>query len=114
MTIPPLTIIDVHEQTQGVTAYQNTALALVNTHVVRLSVMTEPFYWHYHPNSDEVFLVVEGTLCINLEGGTVELAPGQLLAIPAHTKHRTRPLGGRSVNLTFELANIETVECEPC
>ena len=71
--------------------------------------MTEPYYWHYHPNSDEVFLSVEGILCIDLEEKTVELVPGQLFAIPANTKHRTRPLGSRSVNLTFELAGIETI-----
>ena len=28
--------------------------------------MTEPFYWHYHPNSDETFLVIEGIVCIDL------------------------------------------------
>ncbi|WP_236050049.1 cupin domain-containing protein [Hymenobacter negativus] len=72
--------------------------------------MNEPFYWHYHPNSDEVFWVVEGTLCIDLEEGTVELSPGQLFAIPANVRHRTRPLGVRSVNLTFERADIETIK----
>lgn len=110
MTIPPLTVIDVQQEAQGVRSYKNIPVSLVNDHVVRLSVMTEPFYWHYHPNSDEVFLVVEGTLCIDLEEGTVELTPGQLFAIPANTRHCTRPLGDRSVNLIFELAGIETIK----
>ncbi|MBF9223144.1 cupin domain-containing protein [Hymenobacter ruricola] len=111
MTTPPLTVINLQQEAQGVESYRNSPLALVNDHVVRLSVMTEPFYWHYHPNSDEVFLVVEGTLCIDLDEETVEVAAGQLFAIPANTRHRTRPLGGRSVNLTFELAGIETIKC---
>jgi mannose-6-phosphate isomerase-like protein (cupin superfamily) len=110
MNIPSLTVINLQQETQGIESYKNSQLALVNDHVVRLSVMTEPFYWHYHPNSDEVFLVVEGILCIDLEEGTVELTPGQLFAIPANTRHCTRPLGGRSVNLTFELAGIETIK----
>jgi hypothetical protein len=40
--------------------YANFTLAHVNDHVVRMSVMTESFYWHRHPNSDETFLVLEG------------------------------------------------------
>jgi mannose-6-phosphate isomerase-like protein (cupin superfamily) len=74
--------------------------------------MTEPFYWHYHPNSDETFLVLEGVLCIDLEDRTVELSPGQLITIPANTMHRTRPKHDRSVNVTFERENIQTVKAD--
>jgi mannose-6-phosphate isomerase-like protein (cupin superfamily) len=106
---PPLTIIDLHQETLEIKSYKNVPVSLINDHVVRLSVMTEPFYWHYHPNSDETFLVTEGIVCIDLEERTVELAPGQLFTIPANVRHRTRPLGDRSVNITFELAAMETV-----
>jgi mannose-6-phosphate isomerase-like protein (cupin superfamily) len=108
--IPPLTVIDVHQETQEIVNYKNAPLSLINDHVVRLSIMTEPFYWHYHPNSDEIFLVIEGIVCIDMEDRTVELAPGQLFTIPANVRHRTRPKGSRSVNLTFELAAMETIK----
>ena len=72
--------------------------------------MTEPFYWHMHPNSDESFLVIEGAIFIDLENTTVELFPGQFFTIPKNIKHRTRPHGERSVNLTFERQNMETVK----
>jgi mannose-6-phosphate isomerase-like protein (cupin superfamily) len=75
----------------------------------RLATMTEPYYWHLHPNSDETFLVIEGRLSIEFESGSLELDPGQLLTIPSGVRHRTRPVGARSVNLTFELAQSETV-----
>ena len=110
MALPPLTVIDIQQETHGVNDYKNIPLSLLNDQVVRLSVMTEPFYWHYHPNSDEVFLVLEGVVCIDLEERTVELVPGQLFTIPANVRHRTRPQGRRSVNLTFELAAMETVK----
>jgi mannose-6-phosphate isomerase-like protein (cupin superfamily) len=109
---PPLAIIDLQQETLAIEVYKNIPLSLVNNHVVRMSVMTEPYYWHYHPNSDEVFLVIEGIVCIDLEERTVELAPGQLFTIPANVRHRTRPQGSRSVNLTFELANMETIKME--
>ena len=108
--IPSLTIIDLQKETQDITDYKNIPVSLINDHVVRLSIMTEPFYWHYHPDSDETFLVTEGVLCIDLEDRTVELVPGQLFTIPANVLHRTRPRGDRSVNLTFELATMETVK----
>ena len=112
MDISSLTLIDIGQQTNETNAYANFPLAWVNDHVVKVSVMTEPFYWHHHPNSDETFLVVEGSLYIDLDNTTVELFPGQLFNIPKNTKHRTRPNGNRSVNLTFEHQNIETIKLE--
>ena len=108
--IPPLTVIDIHQQTDISQApYTNFPLTLVNDHVVRVSIMTEPFFWHLHPNSDESFLVMEGSIFIDLDTTTIELFPGQIFTIPKNTKHRTRPNGNRSVNLTFESRNLETI-----
>ncbi len=44
--------------------YHNRSLTTVNDHEVRISVMTEPFRWHHHPDSDETFMGVEGGLII--------------------------------------------------
>lgn len=112
MNIPVLTVVDIQQQIKGISSYANFPLALVNDHVARVSIMTEPFYWHLHPNSDESFLVIEGSLYIDLETTTIELLPGQLFTIPKNTKHRTRPNGDRSVNLTFESQNMETIRIE--
>ncbi|RBQ11516.1 cupin domain-containing protein [Pedobacter miscanthi] len=111
-TIPQLTVIDIEQETAGICSYKNIPLSFFNDHVVRVGVMTEPFYWHYHPNIDETFMAIEGNLLIDLEDRTVELKPGQLFTIPAMVKHRTRPAGAKSVNLTFELASMETVKCD--
>ena len=89
--------------------YFNTILSRVNDHIVRIGIMTEPYFWHLHPNSDETFLVLEGTLLIDLETGTIELQPGQLLTIPQNMRHRTRPGRERSVNLTIEHKQTETI-----
>ena len=70
--------------------------------------MTRPYHWHSHPNSDETFLVIEGGLVIEFERGEIKLAPGQMVTVPRGLRHRTRPEGDRSVNLTFEAANAET------
>jgi mannose-6-phosphate isomerase-like protein (cupin superfamily) len=92
--------------------YMNRVLATVNDHDVHLSVMDAPYFWHRHPESDETFISVEGALAIDFDDGTVELHAGQMLTVPAGVRHRTRPVGERSVNLTVERTNATTVRCD--
>ena len=89
--------------------YRNVSLGDVNDHEIRMSVMTEQFRWHCHPDSDETFLGVDGELVIEFPGREVVVKPGQLVTVPAGTLHRTRPAGDRSVNLTFERKGAATV-----
>jgi mannose-6-phosphate isomerase-like protein (cupin superfamily) len=89
--------------------YDNQVLATVNDHEVHLSVTDAPFFWHFHPDSDEVFICVEGTLLVELETASFKLTPGEMLVIPAGVRHRTSPLTARSVNLTLERTNTSTV-----
>ena len=113
MKTSPLTIIDIQQTAKNNdSTYANIPLALVNDHVVRMSVMTEAYFWHLHPNSDESFLVIEGSVFIDLEDKTIELFPQQIFTIPKNVKHRTRPNGSRSINLTFESENMITVKVE--
>ena len=106
-------IVTLSREASGAEKYSNHAVAQVNDHVVRISTMTEPYHWHSHPNSDETFLVVEGGLVIEFELGEIELAPGQMATVCRGTRHRTRPVGRRSVNLTFAAADTETEPSEP-
>ena len=83
-------------------AYLNEILTSLNDHVVRVSVMTEPYFWHRHPDSDETFLVLEGQLGIEFEDREIVLGVEEMITVPKGAVHRTRPIGGRSVNLTIE------------
>jgi mannose-6-phosphate isomerase-like protein (cupin superfamily) len=94
---------------QAKAGYFNQVMAKVNDHAVHLSVMDAPFFWHFHPDSDEVFIVIEGVLLIELETARYELKPGEMLMVPAGVRHRTSPLTSRSVNLTVEKTNAESV-----
>ena len=90
-------------------AYRNVSLGSVNDHEIRMSVMTEQFRWHRHPDSDETFYGIDGELVIEFADREVVVKPGQFVTVPAGTLHRTRPGGERSVNLTFERVNAETL-----
>jgi mannose-6-phosphate isomerase-like protein (cupin superfamily) len=89
--------------------YHNVSLATVNDHEIRMSVMTAPFRWHRHPDSDETFYGVDGELIIEFPDREVIVRPGEFVTVPAGTSHRTRPAGDRSVNLTFERTGSETI-----
>ena len=106
----PLTFIDLMQRARELSGkYENVVIARVNDHVVRMSLMTEPYFWHYHPNSDETFIGVEGIVILELVNQRVELGPGQTFTVPKGTKHRTAPAGVRSINLTIENAEMETL-----
>jgi mannose-6-phosphate isomerase-like protein (cupin superfamily) len=106
--LPPK-IVSLADEANTQASYENHTIAQMNDQVVRISVMTEPYHWHHHPNSDETFLSVEGELIIEFEDGTQVLRPGQLITVPKGVRHRTRPGGARSVNLTFEARDAESV-----
>ncbi len=94
-------------------SYNNHPIATVNDHQVRISTMTEPYHWHCHPDSDECFLALEGGLFIDFDDRTVELLPGHLITVNRGIRHRTRPIGKHSVNLTFERANARSETLAP-
>jgi mannose-6-phosphate isomerase-like protein (cupin superfamily) len=101
-------VITLSTETSTTESYNNHPIARVNDHEVRISTMTEPYPWHYHPDSDESFLALEGGLFIDFDDRTVQLLPGQMITVNRGVRHRTRPIGKRSVNLTFERAGAQS------
>ena len=93
--------------------HKNFVLDEVNNHCLRMAVMDGKTYpWHSHPNSDELFLILEGELIIEFkEGGSVVLGPGDVHKVQAGKIHRTIAVG-RTVNLCFESTSAETVHLE--
>jgi len=81
--------------------WKNFVVSEINDHVVRLSVLQRDFHWHSHPESDEMFYVVEGKLFVDLENKTEEINPGEMITIPKNIKHRTRS-DKRTLTLCFE------------
>jgi mannose-6-phosphate isomerase-like protein (cupin superfamily) len=111
---PALTVVNLKDEGAKVTdSYRNMVINRVNGSCLRLAVFEGEYLWHYHPKSDELFIVVEGCLAIDLEGGReIRLErPWESVTIPAMTVHRTRAIG-RTINLCFEELGAETVFVE--
>jgi mannose-6-phosphate isomerase-like protein (cupin superfamily) len=102
----PLEVIDVPTLVAACTdRWYNQTLCRVNNSVVRLGVVEGEYHWHQHEDEDEFFYVVEGQFLIDLEGRTVELAPGQGFVVPKGVMHRPRA-PERTVILMVEGAGI--------
>jgi mannose-6-phosphate isomerase-like protein (cupin superfamily) len=105
--------IDLMQRAKGLSGeYENVVLNKFNDHALRMSRMEKAYFWHFHPNSDEVFLGVEGVLILELENERIELGPGQVFTVTRGIRHRTLPAGSYSVNLTFERLDMETVSVD--
>jgi len=59
-----------------------------NGHDVMLVKAQGEFVWHAHPDTDDLFLVLEGRLTIQLRDGDVHLGPGDLYVVPRGVEHR--------------------------
>jgi len=62
--------------------------AVVNDYDVRLVKVRGEFTRHSHPDTDEFFLVLSGSLTITLDGEEVVLAPGDSHVVPRGTYHQ--------------------------
>jgi mannose-6-phosphate isomerase-like protein (cupin superfamily) len=110
---PALVVVDLAGEIAAVTEpYRNMVVSRVNDSCLRLAVFEEAYRWHYHPTSDELFILMSGCLVIDLEGDReIRLQPWQCVTIPATVRHRTRALG-RTSNLCIEKLGAETVFVE--
>jgi mannose-6-phosphate isomerase-like protein (cupin superfamily) len=69
---------------------------LNDSHVKLVKVHGE-FVWHQHADEDELFLVLRGTLVIELRDGSVTLGPGEMVVVPKGVEHR--PVAAEEVHL---------------
>ncbi|MFF9982121.1 cupin domain-containing protein [Streptomyces erythrochromogenes] len=62
-------------------------IARVNDYEVKAAKLQGEFVWHSHEDTDELFLVVAGTLTIRLRDGDVVLGPGEMYVVPRGAEH---------------------------
>lgn len=54
----------------------------------KLAKLKGDFVWHSHPDTDEAFFVLEGSLRIDFRSGRVTLNKGEILIVPKGTEHK--------------------------
>ena len=68
-------------------------IAEMNDYQFKLAKGEGEFVWHDHPNTDEVFILIEGNLEIEFRDGRVNLSPGEMFVIPKGVEHKPNAKG---------------------
>jgi mannose-6-phosphate isomerase-like protein (cupin superfamily) len=63
-------------------------VAKLNDYDILIAKVEGEFNWHNHPDTDEMFMVIEGEITIEMKDGNVTLKPGELYVVPKGKEHR--------------------------
>ena len=63
-------------------------IAQMNDYQFKLVKVQGEFVWHDHPDTDEVFIVLDGELGIEFRDGVVTLRSGEMYVIPKGVEHK--------------------------
>ena len=63
-------------------------IAEMNDYQFKLAKVEGEFVWHDHPDTDEVFIVIEGALNIEFRDGKVTVEAGEMFVVPKGVEHK--------------------------
>ena len=63
-------------------------VAKMNNYDFKIVKFRGDFIWHSHPETDETFIIMEGTLVMNFRDNRVEVRPGEMIVIPKGVEHK--------------------------
>ena len=64
-------------------------IAEMNEYQFKLVKIEGVFVWHEHQDTDEAFIVIEGSMRIDFDdGSSVELDEGEMYVVPRGVRHR--------------------------
>ena len=83
-----LTPVNIESRFEDVTElWSPKVIGRVNDQYVKIARLQGEFVWHAHEDEDELFLVIRGTMRIQLEDGDVTLGPGEFVVVPRGVRH---------------------------
>jgi mannose-6-phosphate isomerase-like protein (cupin superfamily) len=63
-------------------------IAKMNDYEFKIVKFKGDFLWHSHPDTDETFIIIEGTLVMNFKDRKVEVHAGEMIVIPKGVEHK--------------------------
>lgn len=97
-----INVINLKEKFDSFTSYWTPKIVgELNEQHVKIAKFKDEFVMHKHENEDEMFLVVEGTLMMELDNETKKIEAGEFIIIPKGTNHKPKAIGEVKV-LLFE------------
>jgi mannose-6-phosphate isomerase-like protein (cupin superfamily) len=77
--------------------WQPKVVAEMNDYQFKIVKLQGDFIWHDHQDTDETFIVLEGTLRIDFRDGCVQISAGEMFVVPKKVQHK--PFAEREVKL---------------
>ena len=69
-------------------------VAKMNNYDFKIVKFKGDFVWHSHPETDETFIIMEGTLVMNFRDRKVEVNAGEMTVIPKGVEHKPSSKNG--------------------
>jgi len=63
-------------------------IAKMNNYDFKIVKFKGDFIWHSHPETDETFIIMDGTLVMNFRDRKVEVRAGEMIVIPKGVEHK--------------------------
>jgi mannose-6-phosphate isomerase-like protein (cupin superfamily) len=63
-------------------------VAEMNDYQFKIVKLKGDFIWHDHKDTDETFIVLDGSLRIDFRDGAVTLRAGEMFVVPKGTQHK--------------------------
>jgi len=68
--------------------WQPKVIAEMNEYQFKLVKLEGDFIWHDHQDTDETFVVLEGSLRIDFRDGAVTVSAGEMFVVPKGVEHK--------------------------
>jgi len=69
-------------------------VAKMNNYDFKIVKFKGDFIWHSHPDTDETFIIMEGTLVMNFRDRKVEVRPWEMIVISKGVEHKPSSKNG--------------------
>lgn len=83
-------------------------IAEMNDYQFKLAKVEGEFVWHTHEDTDEVFIVIEGTLTIEFREFSITLNAGEMYVIPKGVEHKPSAINECNIMLVEPKGVVNT------
>ena len=63
-------------------------IAQMNNYQFKIAKIKGEFIWHSHRDTDETFIIIDGSMKIKFRDGSVCLNPGEMFVVPKGIEHK--------------------------
>jgi mannose-6-phosphate isomerase-like protein (cupin superfamily) len=83
-------------------------IAQMNDYHFKLAKIKGEFVWHSHPETDEVFIIISGSMNIQLRDGSINLKAGEMYVVPKGIEHKPTAEGECHILLIEPAGTLNT------